>query len=289
MTFSQPKDALCDQAADLILSREWSNLPPGNPLRSHIGGCSICRERVEEVAFFDSVFGGVGDEAFLVKEPSRSLPAPSRVVDWEAMRNRALSISRAAAVFAAVFCVAFVVWKLIQPAGIGLIEQVRGEASVRRYGERDFTSLREGDRVHPGDYIETNSGSAVRLALEHDNVVFMNESTQLRVEESRELEQGSGEIWLEIAKGHGEFEVETRGADVLVLGTEFGIHYQRDEVHVSVASGRVRLLTKGGDLELAMGQAGAFSSSKPYLPPVRQGTSLSGPRPEWVSQLEALR
>lgn len=192
------------------------------------------------------------------------------------------SLAKWSAVAAAACVVAILVWNQFQPEGIGRVAYVNGEASVQRLGSRDRKSLNEGAQVYLGDMIRTEPSSSVGLALEETNRVYLNESTEVRVEGVRLVHHNLGEVWLDIEKGHGEFEVETRGADVLVLGTAFGIQYKDDEVLVPVARGRVRLLTKGGTIDLEAGHIGAYSSAQPFLPPLRKGELYPEDHPQWI-------
>jgi hypothetical protein len=273
--------SLCDRCAEPILSGEWTRFPSSDPRRIHIQNCQVCRDRIEEVRFFG--------EAFSSDTPNVSLVKGRRLAEQSTPRNKRESSFRWvgefvkwSAVAAAACFVAIVIWRQFQPEGIGRIQYVRGEATIQRFGSRDRKSLGDGADVYLGDTIRTDPGASLGLALEETNLVYLNESSEVRVEGKRLLHHNLGETWFEIAKGQGEFEVETRGADVLVLGTAFGVEYSGDVVLVPVARGRVRLQSKGGEIDLEPGHVGAYSSSAPFLPPHRKTDLYPVDHPSWI-------
>lgn len=274
---------MCERAAEPILSGEWESLRSSDPIRSHINSCRECQGRIQEVRFFGEVFSTDEPRVGLQrKSPGRApiqLPTPAK----EAKTPWLIPTFKVASIAVAACFVAILAWNAFQPAGIGRVASLNGEATVRRFGSRTSEPLGEGALVHRGDLVRTEPNSRLHLRLEESNDVFLNESTEVRLEAKRLLHHNTGETWFEIAKGNGEFEVETRGADVLVLGTSFGTRYQEDEVLVPVTSGRVRVLTKGGEVEIDPGQVGVYSSSKPFLPPVVRTNPPQNLRPSWLS------
>ena len=282
MTMTRKNTEMCDRAAEPILSGEWQGLGASDPIRLHIGSCRECQSRIEEVCFFAEVFSSDSPKVGLrMRPPVATLPAlpTARKESSAPWLKPLLKVGS----FAAAACfVAVLMWSLFQPESVGRIAALEGEATIRRFGSRSEDSASEGTRVYQGDQIRTGSSSRLHLRLEESNDIHMNESTEIRIEATRLLHQDTGEAWYEIAKGQGEFEIESRGADVLVLGTSFGVRYENDEVLVPVSSGRVRVLTKGGEIELDPGHVGVYSSSKPYLPPVRQKDLYPDSRPLWL-------
>jgi ferric-dicitrate binding protein FerR (iron transport regulator) len=124
------------------------------------------------------------------------------------------------------------------------------------------------------------------LALENANTLFLSNGSHLRIEGKRSLHHRSGQMWADVQKGYGEFEVETNGADVVVLGTSFGVEYHGDDVTVCVTRGKVKVMTKGGAVELGPGETARYSPSVPYLPP-KQGRNSDGVSPPtWVQHLD---
>lgn len=276
----------CDSCAEPILSGEWRTFPLADPRRRHIRNCAVCRDRVQEVRFFGEVFSSDEPNAFLEKlgtTPILSQVRRRREVSWTWLSG----VAKWSAVAAAACFVAVLIWNQFQPEGIGRVAYVKGAASVQRFGSRDRISLKEGAQVYLGDMIRTDPSSSVGFKLEESNLVYLNESTELRVEGERLLHHNQGEVWLDVGKGQGEFEVEARGADVLVTGTSFGIKYVEEEVLVPVASGRVRLMTKGGQIDLEPGHVGAYSSSQPFLPPHRKSEIYPDDHPGWIAPQQA--
>lgn len=273
---------MCDCAAEPILSGEWRRLSSSDPMRRHIDSCSECQGRIQQVRFFSEAFSSDAPRVGLKRKPPISTPLPFPVPRPESNPIWAKPVVKAASFAAAACFIAILAWNFLQPDGVGRVAALQGEATIRRFGEHSTERLSEGSRIFEGDLIRTEAGSKLCLQLEESNDIHLNESSEVRIEATRLLHHNTGETWFEIAKGKGEFEVETRGADVLVLGTSFGVQYLEDEVRVPVSGGRVRLLTKGGEIELDPGHVGVYSSSKPYLPPTREKELYPESRPAWL-------
>lgn len=273
---------MCDSAAEQILSGEWRRLRSSDPVRRHIDSCSECQSRIQQVRFFSEAFSSDDPRVGLKRKAPISTPPPFPVPKSESNPAWAKPVFKAASFAAAACFAAVLAWNLFQPEGIGRVAALEGEATIRRFKDHSTERLSAGTRIFEGDLIRTDAGSKLCLQLEESNEIHLNESTEVRIEATRLLHHNTGETWFEIAKGMGEFEVETRGADVLVLGTSFGVQYQEDEVRVPVSSGRVRLLTKGGEIELDPAHVGVYSSSKPYLPPTRAKELYPDSEPAWL-------
>lgn len=280
MMMTRNQTEMCDRAAEPILSGGWRDLRSSDPMRHHIVTCSQCQSRIQEVRFFGEVFSTDDPRVGLKRKSPKSAAIP--IPQSKATFNWISPLVKASSFAAAACFVAILAWNFLQPDGIGRVAALEGEATIRRFGEHTVNRLSAGTRIFEGDLIRTEAGSKLSLRLEESNDIHLNESTEVRIEATRLLHHNLGETWFEIAKGKGEFEVETRGADVLVLGTSFGIRYQEDEVRIPVSSGRVRLLTKGGEIELDPGHVGVYSSSKPYLPPTREKELYPESEPDWL-------
>jgi len=282
MTMTKNQTEMCDRAAEPILSGEWRDLRPSDPIRLHIVSCSECQSRIQEVRFFGEAFSSDDPRVGLKRKTPKGAAIPIPLPKTEPKLVWLKPLVKVASFAAAACFVAVLAWNVFQPEGIGRVATLEGEASIRRFGDRSTDALSEGSRIFEGDLIRTEAGSKLCLQLEESNNIHLNESTEVRIEATRLLHHNMGETWFEIPKGKGEFEVETRGADVLVLGTSFGVQYREDEVRVPVSSGRVRLLTKGGEIELDPGHVGLYSNSKPYLPPAREKELYTESRPAWL-------
>lgn len=276
------RSEMCDCAAEAILSGEWRDLSSSDPMRRHIDSCSECQSRIQQVWFFGEAFSSDDPKVGLKRKPTVSTPLPFPIPKSESKPTWVKPLVKVFSYAAAACFFAVLVWNIFQPEGVGRVAALEGEATIRRFGDRSTVRLSEGSRIFEGDLVRTNAGSKVCLQLEETNYIHLNESTEIRMEGTRLLHHNTGETWFEIAKGSGEFEIETRGADVLVLGTSFGVQYREDEVRVPVSSGRVRLLTKGGEIELDPGHVGVYSSLKPYMPPTREKELYTESRPPWL-------
>jgi hypothetical protein len=276
---------MCDRAAESILSGKWRSLPSSDPIRPHITSCPECQSRIQEVRFFSEVFSSDEPRVGLKRSSPRTVAIPLPAARREPRVSWTVTVVKFASLAAAACLVALLAWNYFQPEGIGRVAALQGEATVRRFGERDDERLEESDRIYLGDVVRTEAGSKLCLQLEENNSIHLNESTEIRIEAPRQLHHNTGETWFEIAKGRGEFEVETRGADVLVLGTSFGVQYVGDQVRVPVASGRVRLQTKGGEIELTPGQIGSYPTAQAFLPPKRQTEIYPDAQPQWLLPL----
>ena len=118
-----------------------------------------------------------------------------------------------------------------------------------------------------GDTLQTQTGQRRRLALPDGSILFVNQSTSLKVVSDRRVTLTAGEIYLEVAPlPESPFVVETGQREVRALGTRFGVRADEAGPGVVVTQGKVRIsglssLIQAGQ-QLAPGGSGAGAAPR---------------------------
>lgn len=274
----------CETAASLLLGGDLHGLDKADPIRAHAESCVHCQRRTQEIRLLS---GYLSPAASLHAQPVRA-DRPERsgtaVVSPDRRRgSRVGALAFRGGMFALVLVACgWGVMTLRNQGSIGSLAFVEGEVYCNREGAGNEERLDSGDPIFLGDAIRTGAQGHAAITLEGINQLVLGDGTEVKFEGGRRLHHRSGHLWADIEKGHGEFEVETRGADVAVVGTQFAIIYTDTTVRVGVTEGAVRVITKGGSIQLSPGEQAEYRYDLPFLPISQDSTSDSVLFPDWV-------
>ncbi|MEZ6128103.1 MAG: VIT domain-containing protein [Planctomycetaceae bacterium] len=105
----------------------------------------------------------------------------------------------------------------------------------------------EAARIAVGGVIETGERERRRLHLPDGSVLYVNESSTVKVAARRRIEVAQGEVFVEVVpqfddhKQRTLFEVVTPEQTITALGTKFGVDVRESDAEVLVTQGRVRV------------------------------------------------
>ena len=198
--------------------------------------------------------------------------ARAESAEFVAPRARVLSIPRwgyaAAAVAALVVALAFL---LPGNGKTGTVLYQEGSVDVA------------DNQLDEGEVLATTDGYLV-ATLDERVRVLLNERTKLEVVSKAEIALHSGEIWVYVEPGSGDFRVSTDvGANVDVIGTSFLVDLSGSGAEVATFSGVVKFSGPGGAVEVA-----ANNVSRYHLDEGRPLAPVAGvEEPKWASDLIA--
>ena len=182
---------------------------------------------------------------------------------------------------AAIFLILFVgLWKGFSPR-LGMMEYRSGLTTVIRSGNPLDSST---EKLKSGDVLETRQGNLVAL-FDKRVQLLMNSQTRVRVQSKSKIRLESGEIWIYVNPGSGEYMVELPRGTVHVVGTSFGVRLDEKEANVTVTTGRVLFQQENQDVSVAAGESllvsrgGNLSQAEKIK---NEGGNLP---PEWVKVL----
>ena len=162
--------------------------------------------------------------------------------------------------------------KPTEPSGAPESQTKRDQprAEIVRVGRRGITARPRPEappleRLAVGDVVTTSAGQRKRLGLPDGSVLYVNQDTQLRLDESRRIRLDQGEVYVEVDPRHGiapegeaTFTVAAPNKTVRSLGTHFAVRADDPQTGVVVTQGKVRV----DDVEVASGQELAESQGR---------------------------
>ncbi len=104
------------------------------------------------------------------------------------------------------------------------------------------------------DVVELPDGSIAYL--NHNSTIAWDQEFEPRIVEIH------GEIYFRVTKGETPFSVTTELGEVKVLGTEFNVKYDNDELVVEVEEGTVELKTKADKHKIGRGERAYFKKNE---------------------------
>lgn len=176
-------------------------------------------------------------------------------------------------------------WLRHDPVGVEVVH-LRGD--VLRVAGQQATPLAQGDRLRPGERIETGPQASATLRFADGSRLLLTPGSRLLIEQagqhpdSRSLhtrlgvQRGTAETQVNpTAAARRRFEIGTPVVNLGVRGTEFRTHAGADSTHVEVLAGRVAV----GEVVTVDGGFGSVARpGQPVSPPVRLAAApdLSG-------------
>ncbi len=102
------------------------------------------------------------------------------------------------------------------------------------------------------------------ITLPDGSVMILNEHSAARyvVNDNTRNVELTGEAFFSIKKADIPFEVHTSNGVIVVLGTEFNVHSQENELEVEVDNGLVEVETKNGIQKLKRGERIVYDDVK---------------------------
>ena len=184
-------------------------------------------------------------------------------------------------------------WLRHDPAGAEVVH-LRGDA--QRIAGVQATPLALGDRLWPGDQIETGPSASATLRFVDGSRLLLTPGSSLRIDQAGlHADSQSVVTRLGVQRGSAEtrvnpqaaerrrFEISTPIVNLGVRGTEFRTHGGADDTHIEVLSGQV---AAGDSVKLDGGFGSVARPGVPVTPPVRlaDAPDLSG-LPARIEQL----
>lgn len=204
--------------------------------------------------------------------------APAVVVGMAPLRRRradrvsvrawriASGVAIAAAAFAAVLVLA-----PFQRESAAAVLFTRGEVTITGPGKLSRTMT-----------VATSASSQGVVAVDQNRIsLLLNQDSTLDIVDQDTVRLASGEVWTSVKKDSGFFEVLTPHGRVVVHGTTFGVRVTAEETVVSLAEGKVSVLSVGREDALTpnMSATIAGAGKAALMMPVDE------PVPAWVQVL----
>jgi hypothetical protein len=165
---------------------------------------------------------------------------------------------------------------------LGFLEYRSGLTTILRSGHSISSSSMKNLRT--GDLIETHKGNLAAL-LDNRVQLLMNEDTTVYASGKNKISLRSGEIWIHVIPGSGDYSVEVPGGSVHVVGTSFGVKVLPKDVHVLVSTGKVLFRVNDEDLEVAKGEHFIQPMGKPLSAARKVKEHDLNRPPQWVEIL----
>lgn len=118
--------------------------------------------------------------------------------------------------------------------GVGKVTEQSGANATRKGSDGKEATLKSGDAIQVGDTISTGKGTRIKIQLNDESVIALDERSSLHIDEASFAGQTSfsatlsvGRFWTKVKKfvagGDAKFEVKTDRAVAGVRGTIFRI------------------------------------------------------------------
>ena len=167
-------------------------------------------------------------------------------------------------------------WLRLDPTGAEVVH-LRGDA--QRIAGVQATPLALGDRLRPGDRVETGPSASATLRFVDGSRLLLTPGSSLRIDQAGQhadsqsvvtrvgVQRGSAETRVEPQSAvRRRFEISTPIVNLGVRGTEFRTHAGADDARVEVLSGRV---AAGDSVNVDAGFGSVARPGVPVTPPVR--------------------
>ncbi|QSE96919.1 FecR family protein [Fulvivirga lutea] len=107
--------------------------------------------------------------------------------------------------------------------------------------------------------VETKDNYEVE-ELPDGSLVYLNHNSSLEYDQSFDKREVNikGELYFSVVKGASPFVVKTELGEVKVLGTEFNVNTNEDELDVEVEEGTVELSTNNSKKKVKRGQSAKY-------------------------------
>lgn len=158
-------------------------------------------------------------------------------------------------------------------------EVVHLRGDVQRIAGGQSTPLALGDRLRPGDRVETGPSASATLRFADGSRLLLTPGSLLRIDQAGQhadshsvitrlgVQRGSTEIRVDPRAAEGRrFEISTPIVNLGVRGTEFRTHAGVDDTRIEVLSGRV---AAGEDVNVDAGFGSVARPGAPVSAPVR--------------------
>ena len=111
--------------------------------------------------------------------------------------------------------------------------------------------------------VETGDNFEV-VELPDGSIAFLNHNSALSYDEefSPRTVEVEGEVFLSVVEGETPFVVKSQHGEITVLGTEFNVKSQAEELEVEVEEGIVELKTATHSEEVKRGQAAVYNTTE---------------------------
>jgi hypothetical protein len=258
-------------------------------LREHVASCDACRDarheleelaaRIAQAGSDFTVDDALGERLEALASEARISKTRLRTGDAAASASRKPGPRRRLWWLAVAGCVS-----VSASAALGLVLADRHAASPEAVATRAFrgkvakvvrsgpdgagglsratpsgsTDLAEGAEIGPGAQIVTDARTRARLELDDGTVIALDRATRLTfAEAARTVRLDDGAILADVATmpGAAPAVVETKAADVRILGTKLAVTVSEDRTNVEVLRGEVEV---GGE-RISAGQEGVVS------------------------------
>lgn len=167
-------------------------------------------------------------------------------------------------------------WLRHDPAGAEVVH-LRGDA--QRIAGVQATPLALGDRLRPGDRVETGPMASATLRFADGSRLLLTPGSSLRIDQAGQHADSQSVVTrVGVQRGSAETRVDPRAAvrrhfvistpivNLGVRGTEFRTHAGADDTHVEVLTGRV---AAGASVTVDGGFGSVARPGLPVTPPVR--------------------
>ncbi len=141
--------------------------------------------------------------------------------------------------------------------------------STERLTSKPRTKMAAVKAVPVGEEVRTGSNQRRRLVLPDGSVLYVNQSSNLKVVAERRLKLTAGEVLVEAAPAKEPFVIDTPKRQVAALGTTFAVKASDQGTGVVVARGKVKVNEVGGQREriVSAGQRLTADGDKPQPSP----------------------
>lgn len=177
----------------------------------------------------------------IIREESGMIPVSDVVIE---IQKRKIAVMSLVAGMAAILILSLVFylfhvnqdqvkefnWVIIEQSDDALCTATSADGEIRQEG-----------RLLSGDQIRLNQG-LVRILFPSGVEAVIEGPSELKLISDSSIKMHGGAAWLRVPKGGNGFTVVTDRANVIDLGTEFGLRFDaNDQLQVHVAKGRVRV------------------------------------------------
>lgn len=175
-----------------------------------------------------------------------------------------------------------------QDSPIATVKTVNGQLLVKRANDNDWKPIAVGGHLFTGDQVKTGENDRAAILFMYGSQLKLNANSVITLQGKQEpkslvkrLTMAVGEIWANVTKERGLFQVETPTSVATVKGTILAMKVTEEMTILYVEEGVVELANEQGSV-IADDQKQAVS--RPSQPPVlsEQGGGLQ----PWYDHIE---
>jgi len=161
---------------------------------------------------------------------------------------------------------------------ISFVSPSDSQNEIKVSTKNKIEKVNEGTKVISGGKVETKNANAL-IRFKNGSLLTLNSNTVLEIDSQSNITLKTGEIWIDTSQAVSEPQIEIQTPEhgkVRIEGTVADVKVEKENLNVSVVSGKARLIGERGEIEILAGQEITAEAGKEIsLEPIGDAVSLA--------------